>query len=293
MALVPWIKMRGDLADDPAVVGISRALNIDPDLVVGKLLRFWSWAEANTKDGNACNVDLVWIDRHVRLPGFAKAMADERWLVLKSDGIEIPNYGRHMGQLAKTRQLTAERVARHRASKRDDDVTLVTPLEERRGDRVGLGNTRPPIPEARAITPPMGGAGGNLFRVKRVGAGGKKDPGADDAFDRVELRTSAPERVGKKVPSAADVLDRVEHLTNADPELAREFPGALVAQLCLFVGMSQACALRAQSRDDLTPAGFAREWENVLGDTTRTDKVATIAIRLRLAIPKVKVKGKP
>jgi hypothetical protein len=107
--------MRTDLADDPAVIGIAAALDIHEDLVVGKLHRFWSWADAQLRDGNAPSVTEKWIDRYVDLPGFAHAMQNAGWLTVAEGGISIPNFDRHNGKAAKNRALTANRVRNARS----------------------------------------------------------------------------------------------------------------------------------------------------------------------------------
>jgi len=56
-----WIKMRMDLPDDPAVIGITERTGLDGDTVVGKLFRVWSWANRQTIDGNASGVTEAWL----------------------------------------------------------------------------------------------------------------------------------------------------------------------------------------------------------------------------------------
>ena len=69
-----WIKMRIDIADDPAVIGIAAALRMSEDEVVGKLHRLWSWADKHTTDGFVPHINLI--DEAANLQGFASAMAD-------------------------------------------------------------------------------------------------------------------------------------------------------------------------------------------------------------------------
>lgn len=111
-----WIKMRTDLAEDPAVIGIADELDMDEDAVVGKLHRLWSWADRQLSDGNARSVTEKWVDRYVNAPGFARAMAKQGWLVIDSAGVTFPNFERHMSQTAKKRALTRERVRASRSA---------------------------------------------------------------------------------------------------------------------------------------------------------------------------------
>lgn len=114
-----WIKMRNDLADDPAVIGIAARLGIDEFAVVGRLQYLWAWVDSQSRDGHAAGVTGAWLDRKVQRDGFAQAMVDVAWLVVTPDGIEIPNFDRHNGETAKTRALGTKRKQKQRASVTD------------------------------------------------------------------------------------------------------------------------------------------------------------------------------
>jgi hypothetical protein len=130
-----WIKMRCDLDEDPAVIGIAAKLGIDEQDVVGRLHRVWKWASQQTRDGNAAGVTGLWVDRYVRTPGFAQAMADMGWLVISGEGVTIPKFDSHMSQSAKTRAVTAKRVSDYRnAGCNGVSVTESVP-EKRREDK--------------------------------------------------------------------------------------------------------------------------------------------------------------
>lgn len=128
-----WIKMRTDLAEDPAVISISTATGIEEDMVVGKLHRIWSWGDRQTTNGNAHSVTFSWVDSYLRVPGFAKAMSDAGWLKQKDSGIQFPRFDRHNGESGKKRALTAKRVAKHKAiNGNGSSVTRALPTEEKR-----------------------------------------------------------------------------------------------------------------------------------------------------------------
>lgn len=123
-----WIKMRNDLAEDPAVIAIAGALDVEEDLVVGKLHRLWSWADRQSRDGHADSVTEKWIDRYVQRDGFARAMLKAGWLSITETGISFPNFDRHNGKSAKTRALATDRQRNARVtppsrSQRDKSVT--------------------------------------------------------------------------------------------------------------------------------------------------------------------------
>jgi hypothetical protein len=125
-----WIKMRTDLAEDPAVIAIADRLGIDEFAVVGRLHRFWSWIDRQSRDGRAMGVTHAWLDRHVSCPGFAAAVVAVGWLEVGADGLSVPNFDRHNGETAKTRALGTQRKQRQRANAaavsrecRDESVT--------------------------------------------------------------------------------------------------------------------------------------------------------------------------
>lgn len=119
--------MRVDLRKDPAVKGIARRTGLDRFQVVGRLHAVWSWADQQLRNGNAVGVTAEDLDEEAEHPGFAQAMADERWLKILSTGLVFPDFDRHNGKPAKERALTAKRVKRHR-----DGAGVTPPLPEKR-----------------------------------------------------------------------------------------------------------------------------------------------------------------
>jgi hypothetical protein len=124
-----WLKIDTDLPEKPEVWQIASTLGLEPDLVVGKLLKVWRWFDKHTESGNAANVTYPLLDSLVGVTGFAEAMVFAGWLVQDVRNVALPNFDRHNGKTAKNRALTAKRVAK----KRNDDVTLpALPREEKR-----------------------------------------------------------------------------------------------------------------------------------------------------------------
>jgi hypothetical protein len=112
-----WIKMRVDLADDPAVVAMAASLGIEEDLVVGKLHRLWSWANQQTSDGIAMGITARWIDKKVSRDGFAIAMSAVCWLEIKDDCVVFPKFNDHMSDGAKTRAVKMKQQRSRREAK--------------------------------------------------------------------------------------------------------------------------------------------------------------------------------
>lgn len=141
-----WIKFETGTPDKPEVWEIAQHLSIDPDAVVGKLLRVWSWFDAHTisdsgnelgnAKGNAPTVTpanapcvtkragKALLDRLVGVTGFCDAMILAGWMLEDCDTITLPNFDRHNGITAKTRALTAKRVSSH---KKKGNAPSVTP----------------------------------------------------------------------------------------------------------------------------------------------------------------------
>lgn len=127
-----WTPMRNDLADDPAVVSMAMALNMDPDLVVGKLLRVWGWAGAHTTTGKCVGVSKAHVDRAARCEKFSDAMDLAGWLKVDAEGnVTFPRWGKWNGKATKKRLQTAIRMARMRERNKRNAGVTVTPLQNR------------------------------------------------------------------------------------------------------------------------------------------------------------------
>jgi hypothetical protein len=109
-----WIKFDTSTSDKPEVWFIAEQLSIDPDAVVGKLLRVWAWFDDHTEKGNAPSVTKALLDRRVGVSGFCAAMIAAGWMVEDGGVLSVPNFDRHNGKTAKSRCLTAKRVANHK-----------------------------------------------------------------------------------------------------------------------------------------------------------------------------------
>ncbi|QDU82640.1 hypothetical protein Pla110_44010 [Polystyrenella longa] len=98
-----WIKVNCDLATTPEVLMMADQLDSDEDMIVGKLIRLWSWFDTHTEDGSCEKISVKFIDRHVRLEGFAKAMMEAGWLCENKGIVSLPSWEEHNGETAKRR----------------------------------------------------------------------------------------------------------------------------------------------------------------------------------------------
>ncbi|CAJ0737663.1 hypothetical protein R77592_04397 [Ralstonia mannitolilytica] len=147
-----WIKFEVDTPEKPEVLALTVAMGWDdPDLTVGKLLRVWRWFDQHTLEGNAPGVSAALLDRIAGVTGFSTEMAKVGWLIVSDDGISLPNFDRHNGETAKSRALTAKRVAKHKANSKGNDagnadsVTSPLPKEDKNKEEVN-NPPNPPSP---------------------------------------------------------------------------------------------------------------------------------------------------
>ncbi|WP_223535327.1 DnaT-like ssDNA-binding domain-containing protein [Pseudomonas sp. GL-B-16] len=122
-----WIKFELTTMDKPEVCLIADLAGIDPDAVVGKLMRVWAWFDQQTESGNAPSVSKKLLDRSVGVTGFCEYMKSVGWMTEVEGAISLPHFERHNGKTAKNRLLTAKRVASHKAGNAKGNARTVTP----------------------------------------------------------------------------------------------------------------------------------------------------------------------
>jgi len=174
-----WIKMEANTPEKEEVLAITSRMGWDDaDLTVGKLFRLWRWFDQQTIDGNAARVTAALLDRIVGVTGFCEAVRDVGWLNITDAGISLPKFDRHNGATAKSRALTAKRVANHKANASGNattnalSVSSTLPREEKRREEVNNlpaqtdGNLSPdpeaPAGKKRAVKKPAFDAVGYL-----------------------------------------------------------------------------------------------------------------------------------
>ena len=127
-----WIKLEKTTVDKPEVHQMAAELSLDPDTVVGKLIRLWSWLDGVCSDGHATGVTQVTVDRITFCDGFAPALQKVGWLIATDVGYEVPKFERHMSKSAKKRALSNERKRRSREKSHTSSVTDVTVMRDQR-----------------------------------------------------------------------------------------------------------------------------------------------------------------
>jgi len=129
-----WIKLEKNTPDKPEIFEMAEILAIDPDAVLGKLIRVWCWVDSNSSDGHIKSVTPVLIDRLTMSQGFADAMTSVGWLEENS----IPNFTRHLGESAKKRAKDSERKRMSRTTSDECPKKSVTEsgLDKSRVDKI-------------------------------------------------------------------------------------------------------------------------------------------------------------
>ena len=139
-----WLKVQKDTPDKPEVLAIAARMNLDPDAVVGKMIRIWSWFDTHTVDGNASCVTFAFLNRLTGVTGFAENMASVGWLVHNGDVLSLPNFDFHNGDTAKKRAMGKNRIEKHRSNAECNAGSVTKTLPEKRREEK---SKIPSIPE--------------------------------------------------------------------------------------------------------------------------------------------------
>lgn len=139
-----WLKFEIATLDKPEVWAIAQDLGIDPDAVIGKLLRVWSWFDQQSIIGNAPSVTKALLDRCAGVAGFCDSVIKAGWMFDDGAFLSLPNFERHNGKTAKTRAQTGKRVKNHRYSEdeKSNAPSVTKPLPENRREE-NIKNTKP------------------------------------------------------------------------------------------------------------------------------------------------------
>lgn len=146
-----WIKFELTTLDKPEVCQIADFADIDPDAVVGKLMRVWGWFDQQTEKGNAPSVSKKLLDRLVGVTGFCDHMKLVGWMIEADGVISLPHFERHNGKTAKNRLLTAKRVANHKSANAKGNAANVSgalPKED-------LEKNKEPLSARESVDPRM------------------------------------------------------------------------------------------------------------------------------------------
>ena len=99
-----WIKIEDTLPKKPQVMELAAILEIDELSVVGALVRFWIWCDANlSRDCPRFRGTKTGLDGVAGVDGFTDAMIEVGWIELEEKHFKIPKFDSHLSRSAKTR----------------------------------------------------------------------------------------------------------------------------------------------------------------------------------------------
>lgn len=99
-----WTICRDTLFGDPNTVSIGVDTTLDPDHVVGKLMRVWLWAGMHTATGFVPGATLDTIDLAAAHKNFGAAMAKVEWIRVDSKGVRFVRWGKFNAKCWKQRE---------------------------------------------------------------------------------------------------------------------------------------------------------------------------------------------
>jgi len=153
-----WIPIEKDTPLKPEVFAISNAMQMDPDMVFGKLVRMWMWFDQMSANGHAPSVTKKDIDALVRAPGFADAVHQCGWIEVDDAGITMVNFDYHCGKSAKRRKMDQRR----KSASRDNGPTSVRNVSASERDTYGTTLHNSTVRGRGARAPLVeGGSGGS------------------------------------------------------------------------------------------------------------------------------------
>lgn len=106
-----WIKMRGNLWDDPRIARLCDLCDCGEAAVIGGLYWLWAAADQHTENGIMPGLTLKAIDRKTGIQGLGAALCEIGWLADHPEGVRIVNFEEHNGASAKRRSVDAQRKA--------------------------------------------------------------------------------------------------------------------------------------------------------------------------------------
>ena len=143
-----WIKVENPLHEKIEVSAIADQTGLDPDTVVGKLVKVWAWASRNCYADGVTSVTALRVIREITGCGvFDEAMASCGWIRIKGEKIEFTNFDRHNSQTVKERGLATQRKWKQRA--KEAVTKLSRPQRDQNGTREekNIGGSKNPQPE--------------------------------------------------------------------------------------------------------------------------------------------------
>lgn len=138
-----WLKVEHSTPDKTEVMRMARHLKVSTDDAFGKYFRMWRWFDKETVGGRAVGIGLEELDNYIGAKGFAACAVESGWLVVEGNDLVMPEFAKHCGEGAKTRGLTAWRVAKHANKANGGGVSTALPRTENERKKENSNRERP------------------------------------------------------------------------------------------------------------------------------------------------------
>lgn len=205
-----WIKWTKGLPNKPEVIRLAGLLRTTREAVVCRLMSFWEWCDDTIPTENvrpdgtgviemspSAGDNAVTVDAIVGVSGFALALSTVGWAQFSGADLEIPNFGRHNGETAKTRARNSLNQKKIRDSRN--------------------GQVPPPIPPSPPHVTKMSPPGGDIFGDKTVTRGEE----IREEEERTPQPPAKPGEMGAVEPPSAKKPRRPKTDMEGDPLFLR------------------------------------------------------------------------
>jgi len=153
-----WIELHDTLPDHDKVLEVSEALKMDKDLVVGKLVRLWTWALNNREDGIFKARDIQTIAEVMRYKGRAQrlvdALAEARLLDRDGEIYSIHDWDERVGMLLAKRETSRTQARDRKRKQREKGRDNVDSHDDVTRDKCDSHAVTVPKPYSNQDTPP-------------------------------------------------------------------------------------------------------------------------------------------
>lgn len=120
-----WIPFTKSLPKKREVAVIAGATGRSRHEVLGLLCDLWCWADKEAVDGVLPGTSAASLSQVIGADEqFWQAVVSSGWLVVRDNGIEIPNFGKYLGGKARKRLMANDRKRRQRS--KNENVTLMS-----------------------------------------------------------------------------------------------------------------------------------------------------------------------
>jgi hypothetical protein len=148
-----WLPIDCNLGMKPEVLKVTAATGQPVEVVIGRLVRLWSWAWLVTADGTVDGSLAMLSSVAGGDEPFWQAVEQAGWLVVSDGKLTIPGWGDRFSQAAKSRALAARRQETWRKRHSNADRNAPALPEEKRGEEKRRENTvtAAPSPASRPL----------------------------------------------------------------------------------------------------------------------------------------------